>query len=86
MAAGTLRHKMKIQRRQTLQDDYHDGDEVWVDVATVNAGWEPRSGTEIEHTKQMHGRTSSRIRFRWAPSIRDHRHRAGRDIESGFSP
>ena len=71
MRAGTLRHRVTIQRYELVVDDYgaplHR--ESWKDVATVWASVEAVSGRDFFAARQEQSEVTQRIRIRYRPDV-----------------
>lgn len=71
MRAGTLRHRLIVERPEVARDD--TGGEVitWVRVATVWGAIEPTGGREGLGANQILGETDTRITTRWSGAVDD---------------
>ena len=65
MRAGTLRHKVTIQRLDGTLDAAGVENQTWVDVATVRAAIEPLRGDERFTAQQEVAQVTTRIRMRF---------------------
>lgn len=69
MRAGTLRHRVTLQRFQQGQDAYGGPVAQWEDVATVWASLEAMSGREFFASQQAQSEVTQRIRIRYRPDV-----------------
>ena len=69
MRAGPLRHRIQIQNRSLLVDEFGEESQVWATVATVWASVEPLSGRELLAAQQVQGETTHRVRMRYLAGV-----------------
>lgn len=71
MRAGTLRHRVTIQRQEIVFGKFgaplHD--KVWENVATVWASLEAMSGREFFASQQAQSEVTQRIRIRYRADV-----------------
>lgn len=64
IAAGHLRDRVKIQRKQKTRDSFGQVEYVWTDLAEVWAQVEPLRGREYLVAQQMQEAVDFRVRIR----------------------
>lgn len=64
MKAGTLRHKVTIQKASQTLDSSRQPTDLWVKVADVWAAVEPLSGRELVVAQQQQPDVTHRVRMR----------------------
>ena len=71
MRAGTLRHRVTLQRRELEKDDYGGVSPrgVWVDVATVWASLEAVSGREFFASRQEQFEVTHKVTIRYRDGV-----------------
>ena len=69
MRAGTLRHRLIIERPDPARDASGDELGAWVRVATVWSRIEPAGGRETRTADQIIGELGTRIVIRWAQGL-----------------
>ena len=69
MRAGTLRHKVVIQKNTPTRDSYGAEVEAWADYATVWASIEPARGREFWESQQVNAEVTGKIRIRYLEGI-----------------
>lgn len=69
MKAGTLRHRVTLQRLVSAQGASGDLAQSWADVTTVYAAVEPLSGREYWQAQQVAAETSIRVRIRYRQGV-----------------
>ena len=69
MKAGSLRHRVTIQRLTITQGPSGDLVETWADVATLWGAVEPLSGREYWQAQQVAAETSIRVRIRYRAGL-----------------
>jgi len=69
MRAGTLRHKVTIQKLDGTLDAAGVENQTWVDVATVRAAIEPLRGDERFTAQQEVAQVTTRIRTRFLAGV-----------------
>lgn len=69
MRAGTLRHRLTIERPEPSRDTTGDEIVTWVRVAEVWASIEPLGGREAQTSDQIMAGLDTRITVRWAPRL-----------------
>lgn len=69
MRAGTLRHRVLIQKRDPSQSPSGAVSDGWVSVATTYAAIEPLTGRERLTADQVQAETTHRIIIRWRPGF-----------------
>lgn len=67
MQAGTLRHRITIQRKNEVRDSFGQAVETFANIATVWASIEPLSGRESFLAQQVNAEVTHRIRMRYYP-------------------
>ena len=65
MRAGTLRHRVIVQRRAETTDAQGGIEESWTTLAYRWASVEPLRGTELFTAQQIEPKTTHRVRLRW---------------------
>lgn len=68
--AARFRHRVTIQQKGKVQDEYGQEREDWMDVATVWAAVEPLRGREYFEAHQVQAEVTTRIRIRYRPGVR----------------
>lgn len=71
MRAGTLRHRLTVQRPESVRDATGGETITWVTVGTVWASIEPVSGRESQGVNQILAETDTRIVMRWSGLVDD---------------
>ena len=69
MKAGSLRHRVTIQRLTITQGTAGEVVESWSDVATVYAAVEPLSGREFWQAQQVAAESQIRVRIRYRAGL-----------------
>lgn len=71
MRAGSLRHRVMLQRQPVVVDDYGGAvkDAPWEDVATVWASLEAVSGREFFASQQVQSEVTHKITIRFRPGV-----------------
>lgn len=69
MRAGSLRHRVTLQRFRCGRDAYGGPVEDWSDVATVWASLEAVNGREFFAGQQAQSEVTRRIRIRYRPDV-----------------
>lgn len=64
VAAGILRHRVRIDARVTHLNSSGEQETAWEEVATVWAAIEPVSGRELLLADQVQSKVSTRIKMR----------------------
>jgi SPP1 family predicted phage head-tail adaptor len=67
LRAGTLRHRITVQRRSSAVDSFGQQTTTWTTVATVWASIEPSGGKELMAAQSMAIDQPSTITIRWQP-------------------
>lgn len=67
MRAGKLRHRVTIQRLETIKNQYGDVTKEWVDVATTWVSIEPLRGEKRFHALQILASASHEVIMRALP-------------------
>jgi SPP1 family predicted phage head-tail adaptor len=75
--AGQLARRLRIQRRNIVQDSFGEPQLTWTDVATVWADIAPLTGRELESAQRMASEVSHQITVRFQPLFADTRVVAG---------
>lgn len=71
MAAGPLRHRIKLQMRSTAKDDFGQPSSEWLTLLETWADIEPISGAQLERAKSVYNETTHRISLRWHRLLTD---------------
>jgi phage head-tail adaptor, putative, SPP1 family len=83
MLAGSLRHRIRIERKQESRNDFGETTWAWVPFTPwIPASIEPLQGREFFAAQQVQGALSARIRIRYVPGVRTSM-RAVHEIEVG---
>ena len=69
MRAGTLRHVVQIQARDTAQDGYGGHATTWTTIATDNAWIAPLQGNELLAAQAIHAEIKFDIIMRYRPEL-----------------
>lgn len=70
LRAGTLRHRITIQRKTATRDDYGGESTTWEDFATnVAAEIRPLSSRELVAARGVQSETTHEITIRYRPGI-----------------
>lgn len=69
MRAGTLRHRLIIERPDTSRDATGDETITWVREAEVWSSIEPFGGRESQGANQLLADVDSRITIRWSGAV-----------------
>lgn len=69
IAAGRLRHRIRIQQQENVQDSAGYMSTMWVDVAEVWAAIEPLSVREFIASQQMQSEITARITIRYREGL-----------------
>jgi SPP1 family predicted phage head-tail adaptor len=64
IAAGKLRHRIKLQSKSEIRNDHGEMEDSWTDVATVWARVTPKAATEAMESLQSVGRLTHEITIR----------------------
>lgn len=84
IAAGRLRHRVRIEQRTLSQNELGEVLEDWQEVATVWAAIEPLSGRELIAAQQVNSKVTARLVIRYRndllPEMRLVHHKQGLDI------
>ena len=67
LRAGTLRHRLVIQRRTATQDSVGGQSTAWTTIATVWAEISPLSGREQLAAQAVQAEITHQITVRWQP-------------------
>ena len=71
LRAGTLRHRITLQRRSTSVDSFGAQSTSWVTAARVWASIEPSGGKELMAAQAMAIDQPATITIRWQPMFAD---------------
>lgn len=84
IAAGRLRHRVRIEQRTLSQNELGEVLEDWQEVATVWAAIEPLSGRELIAAQQVNSKVTARLVIRYRsdllPEMRLVHHKQGQDV------
>lgn len=84
IAAGRLRHRVRIEQRTLSQNELGGVLEDWQEVATVWAAIEPLSGRELIAAQQVNSKVTARLVIRYRsdllPEMRLVHHKQGQDV------
>lgn len=69
MAAGPMRHRVKLQQYTHTVDAYGGVVEGWTDVATVWASIEPVGGKTFFEARQAQSEVTHRVRIRYSGDV-----------------
>lgn len=69
VAAGKLRHRVRIERQATVLDSFGQQSTGWTLVATVWAAVEPLSAREFAAASQAQSELSARITIRYRADL-----------------
>lgn len=69
VAAGILRHRVRIEEQVTAKDSFGQVDTYWAPFATVWAAIEPLSAREFLAAQQVQSKASARITIRYRPGL-----------------
>jgi len=70
MQAGTLRHRVNIQRRTLSRNAYGEELDVWSDEGPARwAAIEPLSGRELQQAQQVQAEVTHQVRLRWCVDL-----------------
>lgn len=71
MRAGSLRHRITLQKQERVIDEYGgvSPDLCWTDAATVWASFDRLSGQEFWASQQTQSEASVQIRIRYLPGV-----------------
>lgn len=69
MRAGTLRHRVTLQRFKQGQDAYGGPVETWTDVATIWASVDAVNGREFFAGRQVQSEVTHKITIRHRPDV-----------------
>lgn len=69
LAAGTLRHRVRIEQFVSERDTSGVLQEFWEEVATVSAAIEPLSVREFIQSGQVQGQVTARITIRYRDGL-----------------
>lgn len=69
MLAGILRHRVAIQSKTVVQNDYGEETVVWTDERSVWASIEPLRGREYIEAKTLQATVDHRIRMRYLADL-----------------
>lgn len=71
LAAGKLRHRVRIEDLVTAQDSNGDIVQTWQNFAdNVAAAIEPLSARELVQSQAVQSEVSARITIRWLPGVK----------------
>lgn len=65
---GEYRHKITIQQKTGIQNDYGEEIEDWVDLVTTRAGVYPISGKEFFAAETMNSEVTHKVNMRYIPN------------------
>jgi len=71
VSAGTLKHRVRIQRPTVVKDVLGAPTQSWADVATVWADIAPISGREARIADRIAAEVSHQITVRYRPALED---------------
>lgn len=69
LAAGPLRHRVRLQERRLTQDSWGSPVFEWIDVASVWAAVEPLSAREFMAAQSEQSQVVARIRIRYREGV-----------------
>ena len=69
MRAGTLRHRVQLQKAVTAPNDFGEPVETWTTYATVWGRVSPLKGEERWAAQQLAGKVTHEVEIRWSPDV-----------------
>jgi SPP1 family predicted phage head-tail adaptor len=69
ITAGTLRHRIKIQRQTYTPDGLGGGANTWSDYAEIRAFIKPKSGNEKLYSMRLESEVTHRIFIRYRDDL-----------------
>ncbi|MTI12635.1 phage head closure protein [Sansalvadorimonas verongulae] len=84
MRSGRLRHRLTLQSRQTIRNDFGEEEESWVDGASFQADVRDMKGREYFDAKQINSDISVEVICRYRTDIKPENRlvtRSGRVLE-----
>ncbi|RDH41599.1 phage head closure protein [Zooshikella ganghwensis] len=69
MKAGKLRHRILIQKKEVVRDEYNEEQEKWVTVCSCRAEVNPLQGKEFFAAQQINNKITVKITMRYRNGI-----------------